>query len=285
MPAAITRLISEPLVQFFAIGLVLYGVSVFTAGEVEDPRLIRVDAEVHRDLARIFEADRGRLPTVEEMDVLVDRWEMNEALFREARELRLDHGDEMMRERLVSRMRVMLYSGVTVEAPDDETLRAWFEERIDQYTQPARISFRVIGLDTTEAEARATASEINARETAGDPLRPGEYPTANMTNRPRPQMVTLFNENFVAAIEASPTDRWTPVETPRGWQLVRFGGLTPAWEPSFDENIQKIRSDWRSDRTHIEARAALEALQNRYPVERMPYDPAQFAPETAAASQ
>ena len=273
MPPNVLRILSEPLLQFLAIGVLLYGISELTAEDTVDPNLIRVDRAVHADLATLFEAESSRVPTVEEMDKLIDRYVMNETLYREARDLRLDHGDQMMRERLIQRMRLMIYSGVNVQNPPEEELRSWFEQRAEQYRRPARISFQVIGLDGVEAEVRAEAAKINALIAEGGKLQPGDYPITNLNNRPREQMVSLFNAAFVEDVEAAEPGVWTPVETPRGWQIVRYRETVEGSDPAFEDLSKDVLADWRQERIQIEARAALEGLMSRYPVERAPYDP------------
>ena len=261
----------EPLLQFTLIGAVVFAISVATRPDVEDPRHIRVDAEVHQRLADIFETERQRLPTSSEMDELVDRFIVNETLYREARSLQLDHGDEMIRERLMQRIRLMMYSGIVVENPPREELRAWYEERLDFYTKPGMLSFRVIGLDAPEEEARAAAEQANATEAAGDRLKPGTFHIVNLQRRPRGQLVQLFGEAFIADIETLPRDVWTPVDSPRGWQVVQFQDATEADVQDFDDIFGQVLGDWRNHQIQSEARASLEALSASYTVERRPY--------------
>lgn len=264
-------LFREPLLQFTLIGAVIFAISVATRTEVEDPRHIRVDAEVHQRLANIFETERQRLPTSSEMDEMVDRFVVNETLYREARSLQLDHGDEMIRERLMQRIRLMMYSGIVVENPPREELRAWYEERQDYYTNPATLSLRVIGLDAPKDEAQAAAEHANATEAAGERLKPGTFHVVNLQRRPRGQLVQLFGEAFIADIEALPRDVWTPVDSPRGWQVVQFQDSTESNVPDFDDVFGEVLGDWRNYQIQSEARASLQALSASYTVERLPY--------------
>ncbi len=267
----VVGLFKEPLLQFSLIGAVLFAISVATREDVEDPRHIRVDAEVHQRLAEIFETERQRLPTSAEMDELVDRFVVNETLYREARSLQLDHGDEMIRERLMQRIRLMMYSGIVVENPPREDVRAWFEERLEFYTKPETLSFRVIGLDGSEDEARDAAEQANAIEAVGERLQPGTFHVVNLQRRPRGQLVQLFGEEFITSIEVLPRNVWTPVDSPRGWQVVQFQDATEEEVPEFDEIFGQVLGDWRNHQIQSEARASLDALSSSYTVERLPY--------------
>jgi hypothetical protein len=271
------RIGSEPLVQFGLIGLALYAVSAAVSPERDDPRLIVVDGDVHRHLASVFQTERDRPPSAEEMDHLVERYVMNETLVREARTLRLDWGDEMVRERLIQRIRLMMYSGIAVDPPSDEVLRPWFESRAERYVIPGELTFRVIGLDSDEK----TAAEAEAAAMNADAGHAPSGPKVAFRDRPRSQMTKLFGDAFIAAVEAAEPGVWTPVSSPKGWQVVQLDGFTEDQPQSFDQAKNAARADWSQERVQIEARAALDALMARYPVKRLPYDPALLAAQAA----
>lgn len=265
------KAVSEPLVHFLGIGLVLFVLSLIFRPEVEDPRLIRIDAGVQQHLATLFRNDRERLPSAEEMDELVEVFIRNETLYREARALKLDDGDEMMRERLAQRMRLMLYSGISVDDPTEDQLRAWFEDRIDQFGTPALLTVEIIGLDGEKAEAQEIAATALAREAAGDPMRSPEVTLVAFKRRPLNQLERLFGTDFMDSIQALDLGVWTAVESPRGWQVARLVEMTDPVPPSFEQVAEDIRGRWREERKQTEARAALAALMETYPVERPPY--------------
>ena len=267
------KLLTEPLLQFLVIGLVLFVADRMTREEQADPRLIRVDDEAYARLAYIYKEANDRVPTIEEMPPLVERFIINETLYREARSLRLDEGDEMMRSRLVQRMRLMLYSGIAVDAPSDEVLQEWLAERPDRYDVQPAISFQVIGLDATEEEARAEAEAANTRAAAGESAQTEGKRMFTFSGRPRAQMVAAFEESFIAAIEAAPQDIWTAVPSSRGWQVVQLLGTEPGRRPEFAEIRAEAIGDWQEERLQFEARASLDALLDGYPVEHELYDP------------
>lgn len=257
--------------HFALIGAVLFCVDMALRPEKADPRLIRVDDAVHRDLAKTFEQGRDRLPTADEMDEMVDLYVKNETLYREARALQLDHGDQMMRERLMQRMRLLLYEGITVADPPQAELRAWFEERAEQYVKPALVSFRVIGLDGEKAEAEAIARDMNAARAAGVKRQPTGHPLVHFLDRPRRQITEILSEDFVASIEVLAPEVWTPLPSPQGWQVAQFVGSEPEKRQSFEEVAEIVLADWREHELQRQARAALEALMANYPIERDPY--------------
>ena len=269
--SALKRLIREPLLHFAAIGAVLFAADLATREEAEDPRLIKIDEPLQRELAELFQTTRGSLPTETEMDQMVEQHIKNEVLYREARSLQLDHGDDMIRERLAQRLRQMMYSGITVDDPTEDDLRAWFDARAERYETPATVSFRVIGVDGDEALATEVADAAAARAAGGEVVKPTDYHMLTFNKRPRPQLVDLFGEKFIAAIEASPMGEWSPVESPRGWQAVELIATTASSAPTFEQARDGVLTDWRQFELQREARTALESLMTSYPVRRVPY--------------
>ncbi len=279
MTEPLRRIVAEPLVQFALIGGLLFAADRATRPATLDPRTIRVDAEVHQRLASLFRAGRDRLPTPDEMDGMVERYLINETLFREALALRLDDGDDVIRERLMQRMRQMMYSGIYVPPPSEEVLRAWYSERAADYATLETISVQILGLDGSEAEARAEAAAANQRQARNAVITPADVPLVTFRERPRIQLVSMFNEAFIAAIEAAPIEKWTAVPSPQGWQVVQFRGKTPARAPAFEEIRERLETDWRRDELQRRARADLTALRATYPVVREPYGPDVVATE------
>ncbi|MEO1291542.1 MAG: hypothetical protein AAFV62_01710 [Pseudomonadota bacterium] len=268
------KMVSEPLLHFAVIGLILFLADrALSPGEI-DPNIIRIDQEVQSELASTFKTARGRLPTRDEMDTMVERFVLNETLYREARALELDHGDEMMRERLAQQMRMMVYNGIDVPTPTNETLRPWVAERIDRYKIPAKLSLRIIGIDAAQAEAEAVAEQANALQSAGEPVEIQAALVTRLKLRPRPMLVLIFGEDIVAEIEAGERGVWHAVETPRGWQAVALDTVVPEVVPSFEETADRARHDYTQVEIQRLARDALTSLQRSYAVERLPYDEA-----------
>lgn len=273
-------LLREPLLHFAAIGVVVYGLSLALRPEASDPRRIFVGHEAHRALSDVFVQDIGRLPSRAEMDRLVERYIQTEALVREARSLRLDEDEPALREHLAYRMQMMMYSGIQVDAPPEDELRAWYEERRDLLATPARMSIRVLGIDAPEADAREIASALTAGGAQAE-VAEKHGALTSFEDRPRPQLVSLFGETFVAAIEAGPEGTWRAVPSRRGWQVGRLDALLPSISPDFDVAKPEIEAAWRAEAEQRQAQAVLAAFLARYTTVHEPYGPDVLAPHEA----
>ncbi|MEM6677355.1 MAG: peptidylprolyl isomerase [Pseudomonadota bacterium] len=262
----------EPLAQFCVIGLILFALDRGTTVEADDPFVIRVDAQVQRELAGLFREGRNRLPRADEMDELIRSYVQSEVLVREARALRLDEGDQMVRERLAQRVRLMIYAGIEVANPPEDVVRAWYESNAEVFTYPETLSFQMLQVDATEADAVALVERLEAGAQAEDIAPQGRIPIA-MHRRPLAQLNQTFGADFVGAILEGEVRRWRAVPSPRGWQVVRNGGADDGYVPPFEEVRDEAEAQWRKDALSRQAKASFEAIQARYRTEADPIDP------------
>lgn len=277
------RIADEPLAHFLAIGLAIFAVDRLTATEVADPKRIVVDEAAYGQIVREFALTQGRAPTAEEMPRLAEQWVMNEALYREARALRLEDGDDMVRERLMQKLRVLMHSAVTVENPDDATLRAYFEENRALYDRPEMLTFQLAQLDGAQPEAEALARRLTAADRGEVALSPGEVNVFPFADRPRAGLEQVFGAEMVAAIAAAPQDAWVPLETVRGWQAIRLDRVAPAEPADFEALRSTLAAEWKELEMRRAARRSVEALIASYGVERQAYDPASFETDVVDA--
>lgn len=261
------------MAQFLVVGGLAFAASVWLAPEPEDPRVLVIDEAVQEDLVDLFGEEYDRAPEPGEMNALMDRWVLNEALYREAMALGLDRGDEMIRERVAQKMRVMMLSQVTVEDPSEDELREWFEARRALYDEPATLSFRLARIDGTEAEARAVVERLRDGEAPAGAGARAVYPYAE---RPRPVVEQVLGRDVTAAIEALEPGRWEAVETPGGWQAARLDALEPGQRTAFEAVRGRVRVDWEQRAFRDASHDMLGALVDGYAVVAAPYEPARW---------
>lgn len=264
----------DPLMHFLAIGLVLFLAARLLVPQEQDDRRMIINDAVYGELVDIFADTNERAPTLEEMNLLVDRWVLNETLYREAVALGLKDGDEMIRERIMQKMRVLIQNAVIIAPPAEDTLRTWFEARKTDYETPARLSFRIARIDGDGSAAREVAEKLNrseAKEAAAITIYPFQ-------DRPRPGVVEVFGEKFVAALEQLEAGRWHPMDTVNGWQAVMLDKIAPSEPADFAKNSARIAADYEAEEFRTASTRAVEALIASYKVDVTDtYDPKSFA--------
>jgi len=193
---------------------------------------------------------------------LLDGFVRQEALYREARALRLDEADPLVRNRLVQQMDLLLrdqaMSSVTMSGGEVE---AWFREHRADYAQAATASFTHVFIDGQKhgaASAQVAARELQALRSGNiapeDALERGDrFPyQRNYAAMTQGALVPELGEELAAAAFRQPVGLWTgPFRSPLGFHLLRVGSRREAEEAE----LALIRD--------LVARDAAEAKRNR----------------------
>jgi hypothetical protein len=118
-----TRWLKEPFLHFLVGGAILFGAHAW---------LNPADPEA---------GSPAREPTPDELRVLVASLLKEELLSREARELRLDEHDTIVRRRLAQKLEFMLQDTARTPEPTEEDLRRLYEASPEAYRTDPRVSF------------------------------------------------------------------------------------------------------------------------------------------------
>jgi peptidyl-prolyl cis-trans isomerase C len=181
------RLFAAPLVQFVALGLIVFGIvswqsGSFSGGDSRDgarddssgpsraggaassagDQTIVVEREALLAFVqmRTQEANAEGLAatfdglSTEARQIWIDRFVREEALVREARRLGLDREDELIRRRLVQKME-FLAEGIVVSDSilGADEIEQIYRERVEEYREPAILSFAHVFVRASSSEA------------------------------------------------------------------------------------------------------------------------------------
>lgn len=263
----VRRFLREPLIQFMLIGAVIFGIHAAVTPSVSKERLIEITPEVRQSIIDTFKrAHEQRDPAPDELSSLIDVWLLNEITYREALTQGLDKGDEMIRDRITHKMRLLIFGGVEVKEPTDQELREWYEKRRAQYDIPDLVSFIEVPFTGSEAEtqSRAVLQEI---ETGSEPedirLRAHIF-----AQRPRHTLVPSFGQGFVDALVALPRGQWSVLPSPDGWHIVRLDTFIPGRKVELSEVSAQAVQTWKDERRRVLAIAATRELGKSYVIQR-----------------
>ncbi len=208
----------------------------------------------------------GREPGSDELAPLLDVWILNEITYREALAMGLDKGDEMIRERLMQKMRLLIFGNLKVNDPTDAELRQWYEARRIRYDVPDFVSFFEVPFTGPEAEAEAKDT-LQQIETGNEPedVRMRAHVFAK---RPRHTLETAFGKSFVDGLIALPAGKWTTMQSPAGWHIVRVDSVVPGRKVDLSENATQVVSDWKDERGRVLGTAAVRDLGKSYVIRR-----------------
>lgn len=267
------NLLRQPVLHFVLLGVALFVIDAARAdAEPEDPtRTIVVTDAVRSELRAAYEVELLRPPTDEELDALVERWTVEEALLREAQALGLDENDPIIRRRLVQSMRFVLESANLPAEPDEADIDAWIQENLPDPAERARVSVRQVFISAANhadpaAEAARLRAEIEAGadpNALGDPfIRGRTFENVSSTGLER-----IFGEQPTADILAQPVQEWgAPFEGPLGYHIVWVESRdTPPENGTPEERATARRALQHAETAATEA-ASIQAVVDEYTI-------------------
>ncbi|MEZ5582768.1 MAG: peptidylprolyl isomerase [Candidatus Competibacteraceae bacterium] len=260
----VSNLLKQPLIQFLLLGMVIFVMDRVVIGSEDDPRRILIDDAKYAEIAGIYKDNQGRAPSEQEMANLTVKWAQNEVLYREARLMGLDKGDEMIRQRLILKLRNVLFNRVVVESPKEQELLAWFEKNRAAYDRPESYDFEQFKVGGPEAGDLAAdlADELAAKPASTE----WQNQLRRYQKRPAHNLKLLFGKTHAATLINSADGKWVPVQSPGGWHLARITARHPGRQADFTEIRSQVIEDWKSQAMQAELGEALRGIANRYDI-------------------
>jgi len=275
-PAWAGRLAREPLLHFFAAGLVLFAAAEHHRAQTDTYRIV-VTPERVAELSAAYRAEFGGDPGPRALEGLVDHWVDEEVLYREGVARKLGEDDEIVRRRIVQKMQFLQQDLVPPAEPGQADLAAWFQAHRAQYVTPVAVSFSHIyfsDVDGGQDAARRRALAVLAQLPAGlarAPERGDAFPDLYDYSSFGPdQARRLFGDSELSRkLFGVPAGRWAgPFRSGYGWHLVRVQSVEPPRQLSLAEAREQVRADLISARQDQTNNRAFTALKSRFTVVR-----------------
>ncbi len=185
-----------------------------------------------------------------------------------ALELQLHHGDDLIRRRMVERMRTL--SVGSIPRATREELQSVFDAHTSNWTQPARVSFEHIYLRPSDSSQNAWAdAKIRADQmlqdgpngATDDPFLHGQT-FDNMTAR---QLKDTFGGQIPDALNHHPEHEWFgPVASHYGWHLLRISRREPERPANFEQVRVEVMALWEEQTKRQRLAQYLQHLRARY---------------------
>ncbi|GAA3065053.1 peptidylprolyl isomerase [Rhizobium viscosum] len=273
------RLLSEPLLHFVVVGVVVFGgYRLFTPmpEEVVDQQKIILTKDDVRQLAVTWLAQGRPAPTPDEMQSLMDQKVTEEILFREAVSLGLDRDDEIIKRRLAQKMDFLAADLATLDEPSNAQIEEWYAKRSDRFALSPHLSFRHLYFSFDKhGEAAREAAEAAIPSVSGKPADSPEVASVadpfmfrNYYGDATPdQMAKEFGPDFAKALFTLKPGSWQgPVQSGYGWHLIWVDSIEPGRVPAFEEVAPAVKSAWLDERYAEVKSNALREMRSRYVV-------------------
>jgi hypothetical protein len=291
------RILREPLLHFLAAGGALFVIFALTHQPEEDlpsDKTIVVDKEgllnflQYRSKAFQPEYFSQQLDAMspEERKALLDQYIEEEMLYREAKALRLEQGDYVIRQRLVQKMRYLIDDLTDGGgAPDDAVLNEYLQKNREFYTVEPSVTFTHVFLDSSvhgdqkaKEKAERLKVELNSRGAGfNDAVQFGDrFPfLLNYVERTFDYVESQFGAEFVSELKklAPSEKRWSgPLRSMHGYHLVLLTARTEARLPELREIRTQVEEDWKRDRVEKARSLSMGRLADEYTIERRDLD-------------
>ena len=267
----------EPLLHFLVVGAFLFGAYAWLNPPAPDSgaasRQVRIGAGEVRWLAEMWERQWNRPPTPEEMRGLVSNLLKEELLAREAKELRLDENDTIVRRRLAQKLEFLIQDTARLADPAEDELRRLYESSAEAYLTEPRVSFVQVyfGPDRRKDAAKdardALARLANASD--ADPAKMGDRLLVDAQFRDVTQQAVAgaFGPEFARALFALAPGAWHgPLTSGYGLHLVRVASVESAQRRPFAEVRAQVVERWREQKQRESEAQFYERLRKKYDV-------------------
>ena len=295
------RLLKQPLLHFLLLGALLFAWNARLGGPgAEQPvaddtgRVIVVDRTTLLDYlqyqAKAFDpaafGEQFDAMSAAEKQSIIDEYVREEALYREALRMGMEQGDYIIKQRLVQKVEFLLENLVSQQsAPDEATLAAFYNDRLQDYRIDAVYSFTHIFFDAEKQGMDAAQSKATAflAQSAGIGFNDaGQYGDRfpflqNYVERTREFVANNFSSDFVAGLDqlTPAADVWQgPLPSRYGYHLVMLTARTEATVPPLDAVRDRVLDDYHYEALVRGREAAEQDVMAEYEV-RVDLEPVQ----------
>lgn len=272
-----TRYLKEPLLHFLIAGALLFGAYAWlnpaSRGTDAQSRQVRIGPGEVRWLTETWMLQWHRPPTTEEMRGMVLDLLKEELYSREAREMRLDKDDIIVRRRLTQKLEFLLQDTARAAEPTDDDLRRFYQAHPKRFRTEARISFRQVYFSPEHRrDAVRDAGVLLARLSSATPpsvaamgdrlLLDSEYRDADEQT-----VVSAFGPDFADAVFAQQPGAWHgPIASGYGLHLVYVTQTVPAHQRAFAEARPQVLEAWREQQQRESEERYFARLMKKYHV-------------------
>ncbi len=222
-------------------------------------------------IATGFSGVWNRMPTVEELDNLIEEEVRSEVYYRDALALGLDKNDAVVRRRLRQKMEFLTDTGIYLQEPSAGELATFFAANEQAYRSEPRLAFEQIYLGESPPEDTVSQTLKTIRlEPAMDPSTLGQRTLlpAQLKLSPPDAIDSVFGKGFYRRIAELAPGAWAgPVTSVYGIHLIRTLDGQPARMPPLEEVRDSVLKDWKSAKAKENREQDYAKRRSRYIVE------------------
>lgn len=268
------RFFSEPLLYFFLFGSLLYGYFELQSGDLsQELETIRITPSDVQKLNTRFEEKTGIKPTALTTQTLVEGDFIEQLLFEEAINLGLLKSDEIIKERLISKMKHILLNETPLIDPTEEQIHKYYKSNIKEYSHVESITFSHILLASHDlVEASRLLELLQSSKVPPDASESFSLPSI-VPPRQKASSIDviqeLYGNFFTTKLLQTRSNRWAgPFISKFGLHLVYIEKKSSSLPIDFNEIEEQVYNDFMQDQKESNYNKALTKLAAQYRLEK-----------------
>jgi hypothetical protein len=278
MKSKLKKFLKEPLVYFFVLGFVVFGLHSFlnrAKQEEKDPFTVEVTSADIEWIRSSWEARMKRQPTRQELQGLIDRFIRDEILQREALAMDLDDRDLVIQRRLVQKLTFVFEDIAESVEPTDDELKSYLRENPEKYRIPETMSFTQVYFSPGKRknaleEAKAVLARLKAAQSPpaeavnlGDPI----MLDASFRDKSPDEVARILGREFTVELFSINGKGWQgPIRSTYGVHLVFIRDHIPSRMPAFETIGENVKNDFMYERKKNLVDSAYNAVKSRYTI-------------------
>ena len=265
----------QPIIHFLVIGLLVFVITDWRQNSLENASTdIQISEATVMRLGKLWEARYKRLPTDDELGLLIEDHVKEEIFYREALKLGLDKDDVIIRRRLAQKYSFLSSIEEESNTPNKATLKAWYELNADKYKKPNLYSFsHIFFKQGREAEPRAVLLLKNFQSSPTKQDSWAEYGDVFMLERQfhyqtQKEVFDTFGHGFaIAVVKNGDTGVWVgPYNSVFGTHLIKVSKHQHGFLPPLQRIRDKVLKDYVSSAQDRSAMTTYQSLRAQYDV-------------------
>ena len=272
------KVLREPLLQFFIIGLFIYGAYGLYGVSTDDVEgnIIVVDENRIQAFTSSWKSRWKRPPTEQELNGLINQYIREDIFYREAVAMGLDKDDPITRRLLAQKLEFLSKDIAALKEPEQDELEQYFVDNIDKYLTPDMVTFKHVFIDPDKrgdatlddaalilAELQSVDSTDNDVSLLGDRFMLQNY----YLQQSELDIRKLFGSGFAKAVVQLETKQWHgPVLSGYGTHLVYIDHVDKSPAPEFAQVQEEVFQHWLATQQERFNEAYFESLKSRYEI-------------------
>jgi len=280
MRISFKRLLSEPLVQFFILGVLLFLLTSYIRQHRDkQSHEIIVDNERIGMMVMNYKTQTGDLPNKEQLNAMIDNYIREEISYREAKKIGLDKDDEIIRRRLSQKFNFLQTDLTEAAQPSDKDLKQFYDQHFQMFQKEATVSFSHIYFtadNSTDNIAKQKAlnvleqlknSKLQRAPEKGDRF-PLQY---DYTDQATVDIQQNFGDKpILQELFKAPLHTWIgPVQSGYGWHLIFISKRNNAAAIPFESIKEEVKRKWLEASKDAQNKKTFDQLGGKYIIKRV----------------